>query len=159
MNTANFLLRSFVRIFRTVFLIAMWLCTMPLLRSVCVADEPAVNDVTIVDVVEPATPPINGLGTMVYAPSEKEKPLFEKLDANEVTTGGLGSTYDIRRKNKQFVSWFGIVRKIKTDKAANTTRFLLEHKYFDGLTDLHQQTVSFNGSGDFEAIISGTPLR
>ena len=136
MNTANFLQRSLVRIFRTVFLIAMWLCTMPLLRSECVADEPAVNDVTIVDVVEPAAPPINGFGTMVCAPSEKEKPLFEKLDANEVTTGGLGSTHDIRRKNKQFVSWFGIVRKIETDKAANTTRLLLEHKYFDG----------FNGS-------------
>lgn len=27
--------------------------------------------------------------------------------------------------------------------------------YFDGLTDAHIQSLSFNGSGDFEAILSG----
>ena len=31
----------------------------------------------------------------------------------------------------------------------------VEHKYFDGMTDAHIQAVSFNGGGDFRAVLRG----
>ena len=42
------------------------------------------------------------------------------------------------------------------DKEKKETQLLVEMKYFDGLTDLHQQIVSIFGAGDFRVVISGT---
>ena len=99
--------------------------------------------------------PQRGLGTVSYRPSDHEKPFFQKLARNEIETGGLAEDYDIRSRDAQYVGWFGIVRNIIVDKERHETRLMIEHKYFDGLTDAHMQAVSFNGSGDFEAILSG----
>ena len=96
-----------------------------------------------------------GLGTKFYAPSEKEQPYFQKLAPEEQQTGGLAVDYDISKKNKTYVGWFGIVRQVEERKSENETVLLLEHKYFDGLTDAHIQAVSFNGSGDFSVALSG----
>lgn len=99
-----------------------------------------------------------GLGTKRYAPREKEQPFFKKLDASERKTGDiLGLTdYTIKGKKEKYVSWFGIVRAIKSDKTSH--ELLLEHKYFDGLTDLHIMALSFFGSGDFKARINAAEL-
>jgi len=96
------------------------------------------------------------LGTKKYEPGNDEKKFFDKLDADEITTGGLAGEYEIGTRDRKYVGWFGIVRKIEIDNASDTTRLLIEHKYFDGFTDLHLQAVSFNGSGDFVAILNGT---
>ncbi len=96
-----------------------------------------------------------GLGTKFYAPSRKEKPFFDKLAPAERTTGGLAGDYDISKKDKTYVGWFGIVRRVEEHKDKNQTELLVEHKYFDGLTDAHILAVSFNGSGDFRVVLPG----
>lgn len=100
-----------------------------------------------------------GLGTVSYPPSKKERPFFNRLSAEEVITGSFVDGYDISAKDKKYVGWFGIVRKIDEDSGANRTTLTVEHKYFDGLTDIHLQAVSFNGAGDFHAILTGTGHR
>lgn len=97
-----------------------------------------------------------GLGTKAYVPSKQEQPFFAKLDEKERATGGLAGDYDIAKKEGVYIGWFGIVREITEDVAADKTTVLVEHKYFDGLTDLHIQALSFNGSGDFKAVLRGT---
>lgn len=96
-----------------------------------------------------------GLGTSFYTPSKNEKPFFEKLERTERRTGGLAGDYDIFKKDKTYVGWFGIVRRVEVRKAENQTTLLVEHKYFDGMTDTHIQALSFNGSGDFTVALSG----
>jgi len=97
----------------------------------------------------------DSLGTTSYEPSEKERPFFKRLAKGEVATGTLFSDYDIAKKDKTYVGWFGVVREIKEDKEQDQTVLLVEHKYFDGLTDIHILAVSFNGSGDFQAVVPG----
>ena len=103
----------------------------------------------------------SGLGTMQYTPSERERPFFKKLDADEIETGSYTTDYNIATKNGKYVGWFGIVRNISEDQVAKQTTLTIEHKYFDGLTDAHIQALSFNGSGDFQAILQGVdhPIR
>jgi HEAT repeat protein len=96
-----------------------------------------------------------GLGTKEYTPSERERPFFNKLDAKEKTTGNRSKNYNLDAKDRQFVGWFGIVREITEDAAHDRTLLTVEHKYFDGLTDAHIQAVSFNGAGDFRAVLRG----
>lgn len=97
----------------------------------------------------------DGLATKSYGPSKAERPYFQKLGTDEVATGGLLSDYDIHAKHGKYVGWFGIVRKIDEDKAPQETLITVEHKYFDGLTDSHIQALSFNGDGDFQAVVPG----
>jgi hypothetical protein len=47
------------------------------------------------------------------------------------------------------VSWYGIVRGISRVQQSDSWELLLEHKYFDGMTDCHIMLVSMSGSGDF----------
>lgn len=71
-------------------------------------------------------------------------------------------TYQLADQAGQYVGWFGILREASWDDKAKVTTLLLEHKYFDGLTDLHQQIVSLYGAGDFTATVAkretGIPL-
>jgi hypothetical protein len=119
------------------------------------AEEKETASVVVEHVTEKPSRRTDGvLGTTSYAPSEKEKPHFEKLAAAERETGGLAGDYDISKKDKTYVGWFGVVRKVTENK--NETELLIEHKYFDGLTDTHILALSFNGSGDFRVTIPGT---
>lgn len=113
---------------------------------------------TVVEKVtpRPRLPGGGSLGTMFYEPSAAEAPFYRRLDKNEVATGGLAGAYDIAARNGKFVGWFGVVRDVAEDAAAGTTTLLVEHKYFDGLTDTHIQSLSFDGSGDFHAVLRGT---
>ena len=99
------------------------------------------------------------LGTIRYSPSKEEQPFFDRLPSDEVVTGSHIDGYDIATRDKKYVGWFGIVREIDEDGVANRTVLTVEHKYFDGLTDAHLQAVSFNGSGDFRATLTGTGHR
>ncbi len=99
------------------------------------------------------------LGTMPYRPSEQEQPFFDRLPPDEVATGTHRDDYDLTTRDQKYVGWFGIVRQIEEDAGANRTVLTVEHKYFDGLTDAHILAVSFNGSGDFEAVLTGTGHR
>jgi hypothetical protein len=89
------------------------------------------------------------LGTGRYRPRKAEKPFLDRLEPKERTTGTFFQAYDPKGRKGKFVSWFGIVRKIESTK--NGTQLLLEHQYFDGMTDSHLQVVSLYGCGDFTA--------
>jgi HEAT repeat protein len=97
-----------------------------------------------------------GLGTVFYKPSTAEAPFFNRLTADEKSPGGRFADYDITKKAGTYVGWFGIVRGVAEDQQKQTTTLTVEHKYFDGLTDAHIMAVSFNGSGDFQAVVPGT---
>lgn len=93
--------------------------------------------------------PTGSLGTCGYSPSATEKPCFEKVSAKERATGSFMESYDINKKNGEFVSWYGIVRGITRVPDSDSWELLLEHKYFDGMTDCHIMLVSMSGGGDF----------
>lgn len=119
----------------------------------------ALPEVTPVEQAEALPKPRPGtLGTMSYKPSEKEKPFFSKLAEGEQRTGSMFDDYSITGKKGIYVGWFGIVRSIEENPETKETRLLVEHKYFDGLTDTHIIALSFNGGGDFTAVLSGTGL-
>ncbi|NQU25417.1 MAG: HEAT repeat domain-containing protein [Candidatus Nealsonbacteria bacterium] len=121
------------------------------------AGEPNADDRTPVEHVT-KKPRFNtqGLGTIVYRPSDHEQPFFAKLDAEERKTGGLSGDYNLSTKDGVYVGWFGIIRNVSEDEATGRSTLFVEHKYFDGLTDSHIQAISFNGSGDFFARLRGT---
>ena len=99
------------------------------------------------------------LSTIYYRPSKREQPFFDRLPTDGIVTGSDSSDYDIATKEGEYVGWFGIVREINEDTDVNRTVLTVEHKYFDGLTDAYLQAVSFNGSGDFRATLTGTGHR
>lgn len=94
-----------------------------------------------------------------YTPTEKENPFYNRLAADERVTGSAFSKpYRIQGRGGQFVSWFGIVRGISRPQPdSSSLTLLLEHKYFDGVTDEHIMVVSAKGSGDFRATLTGDP--
>jgi hypothetical protein len=99
--------------------------------------------------------PLKNTGTLAtcsYAPSPQEKPFYEKLANKELATGSFIQGYDIHKKDGQYVSWYGVVRGI-TKVSDDTWQLLLEHKYFDAMTDCHIMLVSMSGSGDFMATL------
>lgn len=51
-------------------------------------------------------------------------------------------------KRGKLVSWFGIVRSLPAKPGEEPV--IIEHKYYDGLNDFHQQLVSLYGVGDFQ---------
>jgi hypothetical protein len=63
--------------------------------------------------------------------------------------------YELKKQAGKYVGWFGIVRSMSFDDKAKQTRLRVEHKYFDGLTDLHLQIVSLSGAGDFQVVLPG----
>jgi len=96
-----------------------------------------------------------GLGTQAYAPTEAEKAAIKDWKPAELNSGSDKVEKLVGNIDKR-VAWFGIVREVKEDKGADATELLVEMKYFDGLTDLHQQIVSISGAGDFTVKIPGT---
>lgn len=95
--------------------------------------------------------PTGNLRTCGYKPLPPERLFFEKLAEKERATGSFMESNDIRKKNSDFVGWYGIVRGISRVPNSDSWELLLEHKYFDGLTDCHIMMVSISGNGDFGA--------
>ena len=104
--------------------------------------------------------PSNSLSTCGYKPSSTEQAYFSKLAQREKVNGSFLEGYSIHGKKDAAVAWFGIVRGVaaKPD-APNHYNVLLEHKFFDGMTDCHIMLVSESGGGDFHAEIdTGGPV-
>lgn len=95
--------------------------------------------------------PTGTLGTCGYTPIPHERPFYDKLDAKERKTGSFMEPYDLHQKSGKFVSWYGVVRGISRVADSGSWEILLEHKYFDGMTDCHIMMVSMSGGGDFVA--------
>jgi hypothetical protein len=51
----------------------------------------------------------------------------------------------------EYVSWFGLLRKV--EKSGADYRLTIQNKYSTGMTDMHIQTVSVFGAGDFHAVV------
>lgn len=100
--------------------------------------------------------PTNTLSTCKYKPTAAESAFYRKLAAEERTTGSMLEDYDIQQK-AGYVSWYGIVRGISRVKDGHW-RLLLEHKFFDGMTDCHIMLVDISGSGDFYADVEAGDL-
>jgi len=126
-----------------------------------------------------------GLGTKSYVPLEDEEPFLKKVTEKEIDLWAdiqmpkpsnvseadwemmekdrideekkmipVGS-YELHKQPGEYVGWFGIVRSITFDEETGASRLLVEHKYFDGLTDLHLHIVSLYGAGDFQVVLPG----
>jgi len=85
-----------------------------------------------------------------WAKMQKE---MEKAREQEKDKTISNDKYELKDQAGRYVGWFGIVRESAWDEKAKTTTLLLEHKYFDGLVDLHQQIVSLYGAGDFRVAV------
>jgi hypothetical protein len=78
-----------------------------------------------------------------------QQKLKEKEKANTIPE----DKYQLAEQTGQYVGWFGIVRESSTDEKTGVTSLVVEHKFFDGLVDLHQQVVSLFGAGDFTVTV------
>jgi len=98
--------------------------------------------------------PTGSLATCGYKPATAEQAYFSKLEASETKTGSFIEPYTIHKKKDKYVSWFAVVRGITpSNEAKDRYDLLLEHKFFDGLTDCHIMLVSASGDGDFRASV------
>lgn len=122
-------------------------------------DRAPAHGVIVEHVTEKPRRTMEGLGTVGYSASKTEEPFFKKLADDEKTTYRPGSDYDITKKAGKYVGWFGIVREINEDSKSQQTILKVEHKYFDGFVDSHMMVLSFNGSGDFQAVLPGLGHR
>lgn len=119
------------------------------LMPVLIAAAPKVR----VEHVATKPKPGGALGTVGYEASTAEVSFMARLSKDELTTGGMMEDYVLSEHDRKFVGWFGIVREVV--EQGTSTKLLVEHKGFDGLTDAHIMALDFNGAGDFTAVIPG----
>jgi hypothetical protein len=105
--------------------------------------------------------PSGTLGTCTYSPAPAEAPFFKHLSDAEKTNGSaLDGTYSIHGKTGQSVAWFGIVRGIRSAaEPGGDVQLLVQHHYFDGMTDCHIMLVEKTGDGDFAAELKADPAK
>jgi hypothetical protein len=108
-----------------------------------------------------ALQPSNSLSTCEYAPVTAESPFFKRLSNGEkVNDTAFGGAYSIHGKTGESVAWFGIVRGITTSSApGGEVSLLVQHHYFDGMTDCHIMLVAKTGDGDFAATLKIDPAK
>src|SRR5580658_3024797 len=97
--------------------------------------------------------PSGSLSTCSYTPVALEAPFFKRLGANDKTSDtAFGGIYTIHDKTGENVAWFGIVRGITPANGPDgQVTLLVQHHYFDGMTDCHIMLVAKTGDGDFVA--------
>lgn len=107
-------------------------------------------DATVIEVDVPRKFEQVGLGTGAYRPTKRESTFLAKTPEKERVNGSMvdDTPYELSARNGQRVAWFGIVRRV-SKTGPEEYELVVEHKYFDGLTDLHILALSFNGAGDF----------
>jgi hypothetical protein len=105
--------------------------------------------------------PSGSLSTCVYSPVPAEAPFFKRLSDDENTNNtAFGGAYTIHGKIGQEVAWFGIVRGIRPPSApGGDVTLLVQHHYFDGMTDCHIMLVAKTGDGDFVAKLNVNPEK
>jgi hypothetical protein len=99
-----------------------------------------------------------GLGTRAYVPLPDEAQATKDWSEEELNSGSP-ETKTLHGRFGKRVAWFGIVRHVEEHKNRRETVLEVEMKFFDGMTDLHQQIVSLYGAGDFQVVIAGTGHR
>lgn len=147
--------------------------------------QPAIADDGVVIRHSAPMPGDGGLGTKAYTPLEDEAPFIRRVTEKSVDfwahvkmpkASNVSDeewrkilkeesarkknfipvdAYELSKQSGEYVGWFGIVRSLDYDADADQTRLRVEHKYFDGLTDLHLQVVSLYGAGDFHVLAPG----
>jgi hypothetical protein len=96
--------------------------------------------------------PNGTLATSVYIPLETEAQFFAKLTNKERVNDALFGHYTMHGKKGKYISWFGIVRGITPAAGpGGEVTLLLQHRFFDGLTDSHIMLVAKSGDGDYLA--------
>jgi hypothetical protein len=104
--------------------------------------------------------PDGTLATCSYTPIASEVPYFSRLSNDEKTNEATFGSYSINDKMGIYVSWFGIVRGIAASTQPDgEVTLLLQHHYFDGMTDCHIMLVGKTGDGDFEAKLKVDPAK
>ncbi len=105
--------------------------------------------------------PTGKLSTCFYRPIAAEAPFFAKLSDKEKSNDpDFGGDYTIHGKTGTYVAWFGIVRGITpTAQAGGEVTLLVQHQFFDGMTDCHIMLVAKTGDGDFLARLKVDPAK
>jgi hypothetical protein len=105
--------------------------------------------------------PTGSLGTCSYRPAAAEAPFFARLSDKEKTNDtAFGGNYTMHGKTGTLVSWFGIVRGITpAAQAGGELTLLVQHHFFDGMTDCHIMLVAKTGDGDFTARLKADPAQ
>lgn len=95
--------------------------------------------------------PTGTLSTCGYKPIAAEAPFFAKLNDQERTNdAAFGGNYTMHGKTGAYVSWYGIFRGITPATQPNgEITLLLQHHFFNGMTDCHIMLVAKSGDGDF----------
>ena len=93
-------------------------------------------------------PPGNSLGSKFYEPTDAEKAATKEWKEDELASGSP-EIESLKGALGRRIAWFGILREVTEDKQKDETALLIEMKFFDGLSDIHQQVVSISGAGDF----------
>ena len=137
--------------------LATLLLALPLLLTATAHGADTVIDVERAPEKVPAAP----LMTTGYRPAQRERPFLEKTPKDERTAGTINdkkTAYDLAARKGKRVAWFGVVRGVSKGTGGRY-ELLLEHKYFDGLTDAHILALSFNGAGDFKGVVAHDAAR
>jgi len=105
--------------------------------------------------------PTDTLATCSYRPVAAEAPFFARLSEKERTNDTVfGGNYTIHGKTGSEVAWFGIVRGITSPAARGSdVTLLVQHHFFDGMTDCHIMLVAKSGDGDFTARLNLDPAK
>jgi len=113
--------------------------------------------------IQPVTElkPTGTLATCSYKPTETEAPFFARLSDKEKTNdSAFGGNYTMHGKTGTHVAWFGIVRGITSPaQPGGEVTLLVQHHFFDGLTDCHIMLVAKSGDGDFLAHLQVGPAK
>ncbi len=127
--------------------------------------SPAKSRETIIEFSRGKPFPRDGsLATIGYEPTDMEKPFYDRLSDDQRWTiwsrpeerYGSKMEFRLRGHRAQFVSWWGIVRKIEQPAGHPNGTLLVENKYGSDLTDEHIQTISINGGGDCAILFIAT---
>jgi hypothetical protein len=105
--------------------------------------------------------PTGTLATCSYKPIAAEAAFFGKLGGKERTNDAVfGGNYTMHGKTGEYVGWFGIVRGITpAAQGGGDVTLLVQHHFFDGMTDCHIMLVAKSGDGDFVARLKVDPAR
>jgi len=103
--------------------------------------------------------PTGSLSTCIYSPITAEAPFFAQLSNKEKTNDAVfGGKYTMHGKTRKLVAWFGIVRGITPAALpGGDVTLLVQHHFFDGMTDCHIMLVAKSGDGDFRATLKVDP--
>ena len=123
------------------------------------ASAPAQTPIDVQPVKE--LKPADTLATCSYRPVPAEAAFYSRLTEKERTNDTVfGGNYTIHGKTGTYIAWFGIVRGMSPPALKNgEVTLLVQHHFFDGMTDCHIMLVAKSGDGDFVAKLKVDPAQ